>query len=213
MAKVIVKPIGKIDYQQCWQSMKEFTEQRTPDTADELWLVEHDPVFTLGLAGKEEHILIKDHDIPIIRTDRGGQVTYHGPQQIIIYLLIDIKRLGLPIRELVTRIENGVINYLAILGIEAYGDRDAPGVYVAGKKIASLGLKIRKGCSYHGLSFNFNLDKTPFSYINPCGYAGLQVVNLCELVVNQLEMNDEATKLADALAENIYKYTETDSKY
>ena len=128
MASIIVKSIGKIDYQQCWQSMKEFTEQRTPETADELWLVEHDPVFTLGLAGKEEHILIKEHDIPIIRTDRGGQVTYHGPQQIIIYLLIDIKRLGFSIRELVTQIENGVINYLASLRIEAYGDRDAPGV-------------------------------------------------------------------------------------
>ncbi|MBX9598910.1 MAG: lipoyl(octanoyl) transferase LipB [Burkholderiales bacterium] len=203
MASIIVKSIGKIDYQQCWQSMKEFTEQRTPETPDELWLVEHDPVFTLGLAGKEEHILIKEHDIPIIRTDRGGQVTYHGPQQIIIYLLIDIKRLGFSIRELVTQIENGVINYLASLGIEAYGDRDAPGVYVAGKKIASLGLKIRKGCSYHGLSFNFNLDKKPFSYINPCGYAGLQVVNLCELVTQKLEMQNEAVRLSNYIRESM----------
>jgi lipoyl(octanoyl) transferase len=203
MASIIVKSIGKIDYQQCWQSMKEFTEQRTPETPDELWLVEHDPVFTLGLAGKEEHILIKEHDIPIIRTDRGGQVTYHGPQQIIIYLLIDIKRLGFSIRELVTQIENGVINYLASLGIEAYGDRDAPGVYVAGKKIASLGLKIRKGCSYHGLSFNFNLNKKPFSYINPCGYAGLQVVNLCELVTQKLEMQNEAVRLSNYIRESM----------
>lgn len=201
-----IKLIGKIDYHECWEQMKNFTEQRDTNTPDELWLVEHDPVFTLGLAGKEEHILIKEHDIPIIRSDRGGQVTYHGPQQIIIYILIDLKRLDFSIRELVTRIENGVIDYLASLGINANGDRDAPGVYVAGKKIASLGLKIRKGCSYHGLSFNFNLDKTPFSYINPCGYSGLQVVNLSELVTakQELGMNQEARKLAVYLNSLIY---------
>lgn len=178
----IINNIGKIDYQSCWDQMKDYTENRNENSQDQLWLVEHDPVFTLGLAGKEEHILIKNHNIPIVRTDRGGQVTYHGPQQIVIYLLIDIKRLKISIRDLVTRIENGIIKYLASFGIMANGDRDAPGVYVEGKKIASLGLKIRKGCSYHGLSFNFALDKTPFSYINPCGYAGLKVVNLNELV-------------------------------
>ncbi|MBX9890365.1 MAG: lipoyl(octanoyl) transferase LipB, partial [Amoebophilaceae bacterium] len=136
----------------------------------------------------------------------GGQVTYHGPQQIVIYILIDIKRLEFSIRELVTRIENGVISYLAELGIVANGDRDAPGVYVAGKKIASLGLKIRKGCSYHGLSFNFNLDKTPFSYINPCGYAGLQVVNLSELISGDVELNFAASAkhLAECLNRQIY---------
>lgn len=180
-----IRNIGKIDYLTCWQEMKQYTEDRTLDSDDQLWLVEHDPVFTLGLAGKEEHILIRNHDIPIVRTDRGGQVTYHGPQQIVIYLLVDIKRLGISIRDLVTRIENAVIKYLASFGITANGDRDAPGVYVEGKKIASLGLKIRKGCSYHGLSFNFALDKKPFSYINPCGYAGLQVVNLNELVTEK----------------------------
>ena len=200
----LIKSIGKIDYHQCWQAMKEFTEQRSADTADEIWIVEHDPVFTLGLAGKEEHILVKDHDIPIVRTDRGGQVTYHGPRQIVVYLMIDIKRLNLGIRELVVRIENGVINYLADYGIIAGGDRDAPGVYVAGQKIASLGLKIRKGCSYHGLAFNFNIDKTPFSYINPCGYAGLQVVNLCELVDMELNQEVEGKKLAGSVADSIY---------
>ena len=206
MTPANIKTIGKIDYYACWEQMKQFTEQRDNSTPDEMWLVEHDPVFTLGLAGKEEHILIKEHSIPIIRSDRGGQVTYHGPQQIVIYILIDIKRLEFSIRELVTRIENGVISYLAELGIVANGDRDAPGVYVAGKKIASLGLKIRKGCSYHGLSFNFNLDKTPFSYINPCGYAGLQVVNLSELVSIDIALNFAASakRLAECLNRQIY---------
>jgi len=206
MTPANIKSIGKIDYYACWEQMKQFTESRDSSTPDELWLVEHDPVFTLGLAGKEEHILIKEHSIPIIRSDRGGQVTYHGPQQIVIYILIDIKRLEFSIRELVTRIENGVISYLAELGIVANGDRDAPGVYVAGKKIASLGLKIRKGCSYHGLSFNFNLDKTPFSYINPCGYAGLQVVNLSELISGDVELNfaTSAKRLAECLNRQIY---------
>lgn len=202
-----INQIGKIDYLACWQDMKQYTEERNIDSKDQLWLVEHDPVFTLGLAGKEEHILIRNHDIPIVRTDRGGQVTYHGPQQIVIYLLIDIKRLGISIRDLVTRIENGVIRYLAQFGIIANGDRDAPGVYVAGKKIASLGLKIRKGCSYHGLSFNFGLDKKPFSYINPCGYAGLQVVNLNELVATE-KLPDFATasyQLAEYLNQEIYQ--------
>ena len=206
MTPANIKSIGKIDYYACWEQMKQFTESRDSSTPDELWLVEHDPVFTLGLVGKEEHILIKEHSIPIIRSDRGGQVTYHGPQQIVIYILIDIKRLEFSIRELVTRIENGVISYLAELGIVANGDRDAPGVYVAGKKIASLGLKIRKGCSYHGLSFNFNLDKTPFSYINPCGYAGLQVVNLSELVSGDIALNFAASakRLAECLNRQIY---------
>ncbi len=202
-----IKFIGKIDYQQCWELMKNLTEQRTEITQDEFWLVEHDPIFTLGLAGKEEHILIKTHSIPIVRTDRGGQVTYHGPQQIVIYFMIDLKRHGISIRELVTSIENGVIAYLKSLGIEANGDRNAPGVYVDGKKIASLGLKIRKGCTYHGLSFNYNLDKTPFSYINPCGYAGLQVVNLSELISpeNLPNMEQVARDLASELQQQIYQ--------
>lgn len=202
-----IRYIGKVDYLQCWQEMKEYTESRNNQSSDELWLVEHDPVFTLGLAGKEEHILVKNHNIPIVRTDRGGQVTYHGPQQIVIYLMIDIKRLGISIRELVTRIENGIILYLAKFGINANGDREAPGVYVNGRKIASLGLKIRKGCSYHGLSFNFALDKAPFTCINPCGYAGLQVVNMNELVkIGTLPSFEIASReLANTVNDEIYK--------
>ena len=200
-----IQPRGRVDYKQCWEQMKNFTETRNANSADEFWLVEHAAVFTLGLAGKEEHILFKQHQIPIIHSDRGGQVTYHGPGQIIIYLLIDLKRSGLAIRDLVTRIENGVITYLSSFGISATGDRQAPGVYVAGKKIAALGLKIRKGCSYHGLSFNFAMDTTPFSYINPCGYAGLEVVNLMDLVPAQ-NLNQElvAADLAAALAAQVY---------
>jgi len=147
-------------------------------TPDELWIVEHSPLFTLGLAGKEEHILFKNHDISIIRCDRGGQVTYHGPGQIVIYTLINLKRSNLSIRDLVTRLENGIIAYLAKFGIAANGDRCAPGVYVSGTKIASIGLKVRRGCTYHGISFNYAMDLTPFRYINPCGYAGLQITQL-----------------------------------
>lgn len=203
----VIKHVGKVDYLQCWEQMKSQTENRNAESQDELWLVEHDHVFTLGLAGKEEHILIKNHDIPIVRTDRGGQVTYHGPQQIVIYLLIDIKRLGTSIRELVERIENAIIEYLATFGIQANGDRDAPGVYVSGQKIASLGLKIRKGCTYHGISFNYNIDKTPFTYINPCGYAGLKVVNMTELVNAEKLPSFEITsnELANYLNKYIYK--------
>ncbi|RTK97866.1 MAG: lipoyl(octanoyl) transferase LipB [Neisseriaceae bacterium] len=203
----VIKHVGKVDYLQCWEQMKSQTENRNAESQDELWLVEHDHVFTLGLAGKEEHILIKNHDIPIVRTDRGGQVTYHGPQQIVIYLLIDIKRLGTSIRELVERIENAIIEYLATFGIQANGDRDAPGVYVSGQKIASLGLKIRKGCTYHGISFNYNIDKTPFTYINPCGYAGLKVVNMAELVKAEKLPSFEITsnELANYLNKYIYK--------
>jgi len=203
----VIRPLGKIDYLECWEKMKSFTENRGIDTPDELWLVEHTPVFTLGLAGKEEHILNKSHSIPIIRTDRGGQVTYHGPGQIVIYLLFDLKRLNLSIRELVTTIENSVIDYLKnVHSIIAYGDRNAPGVYVNNKKIASLGLKIRKSCSYHGLSFNYAMDKTPFDYINPCGYSGLQVVNLSELADNKILNNfdDESNKIANFIIRNIY---------
>lgn len=203
----IIKHVGKVDYLQCWEQMKSQTETRNTESQDELWLVEHDHVFTLGLAGKEEHILIKNHDIPVVRTDRGGQVTYHGPQQIVIYLLIDIKRLGTSIRELVERIENAIIEYLATFGIHANGDRDAPGVYVNGQKISSLGLKIRKGCTYHGISFNYNIDKTPFTYINPCGYAGLKVVNMAELVEAEKlpSFQIASNELANYLNKHIYK--------
>lgn len=205
MDRATIKQLGKVDYLECWQAMKDFTESRTENTPDELWIVEHEPVFTLGLAGKEEHILFKDHTIPIVRTDRGGQVTYHGPGQIVIYLMVDLKRIQLSIRDFVTTIENAIIDYLnAEFNIKAYGDRAAPGVYVNHKKIASLGLKIRKGCSYHGLSFNFSMNKLHFSYINPCGYSGLEVVNLSELT--NLKYPDDFIKHGQLIAETINKH-------
>lgn len=195
----VIKPLGLIDYQTTWDDMKQFTECRTPDSLDEYWVLQHKPVFTLGLAGKEEHILFKDHNIPIIRVDRGGQVTYHGPGQIVIYTLVDLKKNHLSIRDLVERLEQGIINYLASLGIVANGDRCAPGVYVEGKKIASIGLKVRKNCTYHGISFNAAMDTTPFNYINVCGYSGLKVVQLQDLIkLDNLE--NEANKLAKYIA-------------
>jgi lipoyl(octanoyl) transferase len=204
--EVIIKNLGIADYTSTLLAMQNFTDTRTADTPDEFWILEHPPVFTLGLAGRTEHILeVEDileaedletanilkvehlktvHNIPIIHCDRGGQVTYHAPGQIIIYMLIDLKRAKLSIRDLVTNIENGVIDFLASLGIKANGDRSAPGVYVDNKKIASLGLKVRKGCTYHGLSFNINMDLTPFNYINVCGYKGLQVTQLYDIIKN-----------------------------
>lgn len=186
MLQPIIKTLGMVDYAGTLTAMKSLTELRTSNTTDEFWILEHPPVFTLGLAGNPEHILQTTHGIPTIRCDRGGQVTYHGPGQLVVYMLIDLKRAKLSIRDLVTRIENGVIAYLASLKIDAHGDRAAPGVYVANKKIASLGLKVRKGCTYHGLSFNVNMDLTPFNFINVCGYQGLQVTQLCDLLQDEL---------------------------
>ena len=162
--------------------MQAFTDARTADTPDELWVVEHPPVYTLGMAGKEEHLL-RHTNIPLVRTDRGGQVTYHGPGQLVVYLMIDFKRLGVGVRELVRRIENAIIATLAGYGIQANGDVNAPGVYVDGAKVASLGLRIKGGAVYHGLSLNVDMDLAPFGWINPCGYAGLKVTQLRELGV------------------------------
>ncbi|HJU50079.1 MAG TPA: lipoyl(octanoyl) transferase LipB [Pseudogulbenkiania sp.] len=173
----IVKHLGLVDYTPTWRAMQAFTDSRTPDTPDELWCLEHPPVYTLGLAGKPEH-LIMPSQIEVVKCDRGGQVTYHGPGQLVVYLLIDFKRMGIGVRELVRRIEQSVIDLLAELGIEANGDVDAPGVYVRGEKIASLGLRIKNGAVYHGLSLNVDMDLTPFNWINPCGYAGLKVTQI-----------------------------------
>jgi lipoyl(octanoyl) transferase len=162
--------------------MQAFTAARGPDTADEIWLLEHPPVFTLGLAGKREHIL-QVSDIPIIPIDRGGQVTYHGPGQLVAYLLLDLKRRGYGVRELVQRMEQAVIDLLADYGIEGQRRDKAPGVYVSEKKIAALGLRIKHGMSYHGLALNVDMDLTPFGYINPCGYEGLEVTQLSALGV------------------------------
>ena len=160
--------------------MQAFTDARDGDTADELWLVEHDPVFTLGQAGKPEHVLMPG-DIPVIHVDRGGQVTYHGPGQLVLYPLLDLRRLKLGVREYVCRIEQAIIDTLADWNIEALRREGAPGVYVAGAKIAALGIRVRRGCSFHGLAFNIDMDLAPFSRINPCGYAGLQVTSMVDL--------------------------------
>jgi lipoyl(octanoyl) transferase len=177
-----VKHLGQVAYEPTWHAMQAFTAQRGPDTLDEIWLLEHPPVFTLGLAGKREHIL-QFTDIPIIPIDRGGQVTYHGPGQIVAYLLMNLKRRGYGVRELVQRMEQSIIDLLAGYGIEGERRDKAPGVYVAGKKIAALGLRIKHGMSYHGLALNVDMDLTPFACINPCGYEGLEVTQLRALGV------------------------------
>ncbi|MBI5752882.1 MAG: lipoyl(octanoyl) transferase LipB [Hydrogenophilales bacterium] len=177
-----IKQLGCVEYEPTWRAMQAFTAARGPDTPDEIWLLEHPPVFTLGLAGKREHIL-QTTDIPIIPIDRGGQVTYHGPGQVVAYLLLDLKRRGYGVRELVARMEQAVIDLLAGYAITAERRERAPGVYVAGKKIAALGLRIKHGMSYHGLALNVDMDLTPFNHINPCGYAGLEATQLKDLCV------------------------------
>ncbi len=180
--KRIVKFLGRVDYEPTWRAMQAFTDVRDESTPDEIWVVEHPPVYTQGLAGKEEHLL-RTTDIPVVRTDRGGQVTYHGPGQLVVYLMIDFKRMDIGVRDLVRRIEQSLIDTVSEYGIKANGDVDAPGVYVEGAKIASLGLRIRNGAVYHGLSLNVDMDLTPFTWINPCGYANLKVTQLRELGV------------------------------
>lgn len=174
--KTIVRQLGRQDYLPIWQAMQDFTENRDQDTPDELWLVEHPPVFTQGQAGKAEHILAPG-DIPVVQVDRGGQVTYHGPGQQMLYVLLDIKRCKLGVRHLVTALEECIVAVLKPFGIEAYPKADAPGVYVDESKVCSIGLRIRKGCSFHGLALNVNMDLGPFQRINPCGYAGMQMVD------------------------------------
>ena len=177
---IIIRQLGRQPYTTTFNAMKAFTEERDENSADELWFVEHDPVFTQGQAGKEEHVLATG-DIPVVQADRGGQVTYHGPGQQVVYFLLDIKRRKLGVRNLVSHIENGIVAALADTGIEAYPRPDAPGVYVANKKIASLGLRIRKGRSFHGLALNVNMDLSPFLRINPCGYAGMEMTQTSDL--------------------------------
>ncbi|MGE5769160.1 MAG: lipoyl(octanoyl) transferase LipB [Betaproteobacteria bacterium] len=176
----IVKHLGRVEYEPTFQAMQDFTTARTAGTPDELWIVEHPPVYTLGQAGKPEHIL-RDIGIPVVKIDRGGQVTYHGPGQVVIYLLLDLQRLKFKVRELVIAIEQAVIDLLAEHGVTAERRAGAPGVYVGDAKIAALGLKIRNGCTYHGLSLNVDMDLSPFAAINPCGYAGLKVIQTRDL--------------------------------
>jgi lipoyl(octanoyl) transferase len=198
MSALVVRELGRRDYVPVWQAMQSFTDRRDADTGDELWLVEHPPVFTLGLNAKAEHLL-DPGDIPVVQVDRGGQVTYHGPGQVVVYALLDLRRLGLGPRQIVTALERGVIDLLAEQGIAAVGRRDAPGVYVDGAKIAALGLRVRRGCCYHGLSLNLAMDLEPFSRINPCGYPGLQVTQLSDLMLVG-ERQQLTRRLVDKLA-------------
>jgi lipoyl(octanoyl) transferase len=176
----LIRELGRRGYEPVWWAMQAFTDARDDDTTDELWLVEHDPVFTLGQAGKPEHVLAPG-DIPVLHVDRGGQVTYHGPGQIVAYPLVDLRRLKLGVRELVCRIEQAVIDVLADWNLVGERREGAPGIYVAGAKVAALGLRVRRGCSFHGLAFNVAMDLEPFRRINPCGYQGLQVTSVLDL--------------------------------
>lgn len=178
--QLVIRELGLQDYTHVWQAMQQFTDQRNSDTPDEVWLLEHQPVFTQGQAGKAEHLLFPG-SIPVVQVDRGGQVTYHGPGQLVAYVLLDIKRRSLGVRQLVTMLENILIELLGKYQINAAARADAPGVYVDGAKIASLGLRIRKGCSFHGLALNVDVDLAPFSQINPCGYAGMQMIRTADL--------------------------------
>jgi lipoyl(octanoyl) transferase len=175
--RFVICRLGRVEYEPTWRAMQAFTAQRSAETPDELWLCEHPPVFTQGLAGKPEHLLM-DIGVPVVKIDRGGQITYHGPGQIVCYLLLDLKRRGLSVKGLVNRMEQAVIDLLAQYGIAASRLEGAPGVYVGGAKIAALGLKVKNGCSYHGLSLNVAMDLAPFAAINPCGYAGMAVTQL-----------------------------------
>jgi lipoyl(octanoyl) transferase len=175
MSKLIVRQLERQDYEPVWQAMQNYTDSRDDMAPDEIWLVEHNPVFTQGQAGKEEHLLMPGN-IPVVKVDRGGQVTYHGPGQQVLYVLFNLRRLKIGVRELVTWLEYTVIETLKDFGINAYAKADAPGVYVDDKKIASLGLRVRRGCSFHGLALNIDMDMEPFLRINPCGYAGMEMV-------------------------------------
>ena len=189
--------LGRVDYEPIWRQMQSFTDTRDAQTADRIWFLEHPPVFTLGLNGRREHVLAPG-DISVVQIDRGGQVTYHGPGQLVVYPLLDVRRLGIGVRQLVVALENAVIAMLAQQNIVAEGRRDAPGVYASGKKVASIGLRIRRGCSYHGLAMNVAMDLEPFRRINPCGYAGLEVTDLRTLGMH-LTVEDAAHRLAPHL--------------
>ena len=179
--RLVIHDLGLREYQDVWHAMSEFTSQRDPDTPDELWLVEHPPVFTQGQAGKAEHLLLPG-EIPVIQSDRGGQVTYHGPGQLVAYPLLNLRRLNFGVRDLVSALEQVLVAVLASYDIEAYAKADAPGVYVQEQKIASLGLRVRRGCSFHGLALNVAMDLEPFQRINPCGYSGLKMTQMQQLI-------------------------------
>jgi len=199
---VVVRSLGRVEYEPTWRAMQAFTAQRSDDTPDEIWLLEHPPVYTQGQAGKPEH-LIAATEIPVVPIDRGGQITYHGPGQIVAYVLVDLRRRGYGIRELVTRMEQAVIDLLNMHGVVASRLNGAPGVYVDGAKIAALGLRVKRGCTYHGLALNVDMDLQPFAAINPCGYAGMPVTQCRELNIRESPQT-LAPALAAALQESIY---------
>jgi lipoyl(octanoyl) transferase len=176
----VARWLGRVEYEPTWRAMQRLTDARDASQRDELWCLEHPPVYTLGLNGDPAHVLAAG-DVPVVAIDRGGQVTYHGPGQLVVYPLLDLRRLGLGVRDLVTALEEAVVAFAAGLGLDAAARRDAPGVYIAGRKLASLGLRIRRGCSYHGLALNVAMNLEPFGRINPCGYAGLEVTDLSAL--------------------------------
>jgi lipoyl(octanoyl) transferase len=202
---MLVRRLGRTPYERCWAAMRAFSDAREPSTADELWLTEHPPVYTLGLAGRREHVL-RDSGIPVVRVDRGGQVTYHGPGQAVVYTLVDLARARLGVRAMVRSLEAAVVHWLDSLGIPAYGKVEAPGVYVrrdgVEAKIAALGLRIRNGRSYHGLAVNVAMDLAPFRDIDPCGYPGLAVVDVASFGV-RLDAHDAATALAPLVARHL----------
>lgn len=192
-----VRHLGRVDYEPTWRAMQDFTAVRTESTPDEVWFLEHPPVFTLGLNAKPEHLL-NPGDIPVVQIDRGGQVTYHGPGQLVVYVLLDIARRHLGVQRLVQLMEQAVIDLLAEHGVRAEGRRDAPGVYVAGAKIAALGLRVKRGRTYHGLALNVAMDLEPFDRINPCGYPGMRVTQLADLGIS-LSLDAVAAQLESHL--------------
>ena len=197
-ADVRVRRLGRAEYEPTWRAMQAFTTQRGADSADELWLLEHPPVYTLGVAGRSEHLPRVANGIPVVRTDRGGQITYHGPGQVVLYLLLDLRRRGLSVRPLVRIMEQAVIDLLAAYGVAGAGRHEAPGVYVDGAKIAALGLRIRNNCCYHGIAFNVDMDLSPFHTIDPCGYSGLAVTQ-----ARDLGMVDGAELLGEKLVRHL----------
>ena len=196
--------LGLQDYTQTWNAMKSFTQARDIETEDELWVVEHPSVFTQGISGKDEHVLINS-EIPIVRTDRGGQITYHGPGQLIVYCLIDLKRLGIGVKKMVSLIELSIMGLLAKHQIESHIKTGAPGVYVDGAKIAALGLKVKNGRTYHGLSLNVDMELSAFAQINPCGYQGLKVTQMCDLTDN-INLESIANELTQILSNHVTRH-------
>ncbi len=202
-----IRSLGRTEYESTWRAMQAFTDARNPTTPDEIWLTEHPPVYTLGLAGRREHLL-RENGIPAIKVDRGGQITYHGPGQLIVYMLFDLKRGKLGVRDMVRRVEESVVQWLDSVGISAYGKASAPGVYVATAgveaKIAALGFKVRKGCTYHGLAVNIAMDLAPFTDIDPCGFPGLEVTQLADLGVART-LDAAGAELAPILARHLMR--------